>query len=53
MNAKTLLTAAALAIFPALAMACPSHDTASMSCKEGYTFDADSSTCVETKDVGA
>ncbi len=48
MNAKTLLTAAALALFPAVAMACPAHDTAAMSCKDGYKWDDTKSACVET-----
>lgn len=47
---KTLLTALTLTLLPgfAFAMGCSSfgHTTASMSCAEGMTFDAETETCV-------
>ena len=48
---KTFLTAAALTLLPglALAMGCSGykHETASMSCAEGTTWDAETNTCVQ------
>ncbi|HBZ44965.1 MAG TPA: adenylosuccinate lyase [Maritimibacter sp.] len=47
MTVKTLLAAAAVACAPTLALACPMHETASMSCKDGFKWDEKSSACVE------
>ena len=45
MTIKMLLTAAALVAGPTLALACPAHEEAKMSCAAGMTFDATSGTC--------
>lgn len=47
MTARTLITAAIVALAPTLALACPSHDTAAMSCKDGFKWDTTTSACVE------
>lgn len=47
MTLKTLLTAAAFALSPALAMAaCYDHTEQAMTCADGTTYDADTKTCV-------
>lgn len=49
MTIKTLLTAAALVaapvLAPTLALACPAHDQAKMSCADGMTYDSASHSC--------
>ncbi|MCR8546325.1 carbohydrate-binding module family 14 protein [Salipiger sp. P9] len=46
MTIKTLLTAAALAVTPALAMAtCPSKQEVTMTCAAGQMYDAATNSC--------
>lgn len=45
MTIKTLLTAAALAAAPALALACPAKQEARMSCSDGMVYDSASNSC--------
>jgi hypothetical protein len=48
MKLKTLLAALALTVTPVFAFAqCGGHSEASMSCMDGKTWDAASSTCVD------
>lgn len=45
---KTLLTAAVLVFAPLASMACPAHDVTAQSCMQGYQWDAEKGTCVQS-----
>ncbi|MBY6116410.1 adenylosuccinate lyase [Mameliella alba] len=47
MTLKTILAAAAIALFPALAIAaCFDHTEQAMSCADGMTYDTEKKACV-------
>lgn len=45
MTIKTVLTAAALMVSPALALACPAHESAAISCADGTVYDSATKSC--------